>query len=668
MKVHYGFSQLPDFQKAVITIGSFDGVHEGHRRLLQRVRDAAQTVAGVSVAITFDPHPRAFFDKGGADFRLIDTTDEKIRLLSECGIDHVVIVPFNAEFAAMSAEAYVRDFLLRYFRPHSIVIGYDHRFGQDRSGGLAFLQQFADKGHFELIEVPAQEVDQITVSSSKIRRAIEAGDMEAAQRLLGRPFLLSGIVVEGDRIGRTIGFPTANLSLQNPWKIVPPSGIYAAYVYAEGRAQPYRGMLYIGQRPTIAGAREQRIEVNLLDFEGDLYGQNLRLEVRKRMRGDEKQNNLSELQARIRADQSAIEQWLEQAEAAHTPEIAVVILNYNTRRHLEHYLPSVLQHSPGAKIVVADNGSPDDSIAFLHAQYPMVEVLDLAQNWGFAEGYNQALRRVKADIYVILNSDVEVTAGWMDPILQAMQADPGIAVAQPKILEDKRRDRFEHAGAAGGWVDFLGYPFCKGRIFTHVEQDSGQYDQPSPCFWAAGAAFFIRAELYHRFGGFDGDYFAHNEEIDLCWRLKRAGYSVWCIPQSRVYHLGGGTLGYESPRKAFLNFRNSLYTIVKNETRKKLYWLIPARLLLDGVAAAMYLSKRNFGAIKAIWDAHIDFYKNWGKIWQKRKETAAIVAQNARPLQMPDRAGVFKGSIVWNYYIRRIKNFSDIIQDIPDKV
>ncbi|HRI59546.1 MAG TPA: glycosyltransferase family 2 protein [Saprospiraceae bacterium] len=338
--------------------------------------------------------------------------------------------------------------------------------------------------------------------------------------------------------------------------------------------------------------------------------------------------------------------------------VAVVILNYNTRRHLEQFLPSVVANSPGAHIVVADNGSPDDSVDFLAKHYPEVQVIDLHQNYGFAEGYNQALKKVKADIYVILNSDVEVAPGWMSPVLEAMHNDPAIAIAQPKILAWQEKNRFEYAGAAGGWIDALGYPFCRGRIFSQREEDRGQYDEAQECFWAAGAAFFIRADLYHAFGGFDGDYFAHNEEIDLCWRLKRAGYSVWCIPQSVVYHLGGGTLEYENPRKVFLNFRNSLYSLLKNQPARKLLWLIPARIILDGLAGARFAAKGQFRAIWAIVRAHFSFYSNFRHTVRKRFAAAAVIDQHkVRP---QNRSGIYPGSIIVAHYLRRVKEFSKL--------
>lgn len=348
------------------------------------------------------------------------------------------------------------------------------------------------------------------------------------------------------------------------------------------------------------------------------------------------------------------------------PDLAIVILNYNTRQHLATFLPSVVKYSAGYRIILVDNGSPDDSIAFVQEHYPDLEILDLKVNYGFAEGYNQALKQIQAEYYLILNSDVEVTENWIEPVLSAMQNDPTMAIAQPKIMTWSDKSRFEYAGAAGGWIDTLGYPFCRGRIFNHIEEDHGQYNTPQSCFWASGAAFFIRAELYHQFGGFDGDYFAHNEEIDLCWRLKRAGYQVWCIPESVVYHLGGGTLEYENPRKVFLNFRNSLFTLLKNESTARLLFLIPARLVLDGVAAFRFLIKRQYGAIGAIWKAHRSFYGNFRDTLRKRRVNRALVEQHRIGAANTD--GIYGGSIVFSHYLGRVKEFAGLtLGDLTQK-
>jgi riboflavin kinase/FMN adenylyltransferase len=566
-------------------------------------------------------------------------------LLKECGVDHVVVVPFDRTFSQLSAAEYVSDFLVKNFQPKVIVIGYDHHFGQGREGNIDFLKKMAPHYAFEVLEIPAQQVDEIAVSSSKIRKALEISDIKQANRLLGHSFSISGEVVHGNHLGRTIGFPTANIALPSAHKLLPPNGIYAAQVRHGGHL--YDAMLYIGHRPSIPDAKGRVVEVNLLNFEGDLYGQHLTVEVLDFIRPDKKLNSMEGLRDQISADKNAIIQRLAMHKMENTP-VGIVILNYNTRRHLEQYLPSVLAHSPGAKIIVADNGSPDDSIAFLQQHYPQVEVLDLHRNYGFAQGYNEALQRIKAafsgGIYVILNSDVEVAPGWMEPVLAAMHADPNMAIAQPKILAWRDKTRFEYAGASGGWIDNLGYPFCRGRIFSHSEVDAGQYDTPQECFWAAGAAFFIRADLYHQFGGFDGDYFAHNEEIDLCWRIKRAGYGVWCIPQSVVYHLGGGTLEYENPRKVYLNFRNSLFTLIKNESVAKLCWLIPARLMLDGVAAARFAAKGQFRAILAIARGHFSLYRQFGETLRKRRAITQMIQKHG--IGPTNRAGIYRGSII----------------------
>ena len=523
------------------------------------------------------------------------------------------------------------------------------------------MRKYEAAGKFKLIEISAQQVDEIAVSSSKIRTALDETQIKLANRLLGHPFLFSGIVVKGNQLGRTIGFPTANVEIPDRHKLLLPQGIYAARARVKDRS--YQAMLYIGNRPSVSTDGRFVIEVNLIDFEGDLYGETLHCAVIDFIRSDQKFDSLEALSTQIGQDKIKILARLEQ-ENAHVPNqtesVAIVILNYNTRKHLETYLPSVVAFSAGARIILADNGSPDDSIEFVKKQFPTVEILDLKQNFGFAEGYNQALALVKADIYVVLNSDVEVTAGWMEPVLEAMRKNPLIGIAQPKIMAWRDKTKYEYAGAAGGWIDALGYPFCRGRIFNILETDTGQYDEPHACFWAAGAAFFIRAELYHDFGGFDGDYFAHNEEIDLCWRLKRAGYGVWCIPQSTVYHLGGGTLEYESPRKVFLNFRNSLLTLLKNEKTLGLYWKLPSRLILDGAAGLRFALKGQYSAIWAILKAHGSFYRQFGTTLKKR----AIIKQIIQTKQKGsiDETGIYRGSIVFQHYLRRVKRFSVLMQ------
>jgi riboflavin kinase/FMN adenylyltransferase len=657
MRVFTDLSQLPSFHNAVVTIGSFDGVHLGHRRILDKLRLLAKECGGETVVITFDPHPRSVLKPEDKGFKLITTTAEKIRLLAEVGIDNVVVVPFSEAFAQQQANSYVDDFLIKKFHPKYIVIGYDHRFGNNREGDINFLKKYESQAGFRVVEINAEEMDEIAISSSKVRKALETANIQLANRLLGHSFSFHGMVVHGDHIGHSLGFPTANIVLDEVNKLVLPKGIYASLVtLADGSKK--QGALYIGNRPTLGPEGKTVIEVHLLDFQGDLYGNTLTVEVLQFIRPDKQLDGLAALSAQIKADNKAIVHYFEGKTKV---DVAIVILNYNTRQHLQQFLPSVLANSEGARVIVADNGSPDDSVAYLQQYYPEVQLIVLPENYGFAQGYNEALKQIEAEFYVILNSDVEVTPGWLEPVLQAMKNDPKISIAQPKILQwepdvHEKTAKFEHAGAAGGWIDLLGYPFCRGRIFSQRESDEGQYDTAQACFWAAGAAFFIRADLYRRFGGFDGDYFAHNEEIDLCWRLKRAGYSVWCFPESVVYHLGGGTLDYESPRKVFLNFRNSLYSLVKNEPWSKLLWLIPARLLLDGLAGARYAAKKQYRAIWAIVRAHWSFYGNFSKLLAKRKEVRALVKQNS--IGPETQEGKYKASIIVTHYFRRVKEFS----------
>lgn len=337
-------------------------------------------------------------------------------------------------------------------------------------------------------------------------------------------------------------------------------------------------------------------------------------------------------------------------------KVAVVILNYNGRDYLKKFIPlAVAFATPDTRIYVADNASTDDSIAFLKKEFPQVHLIELTENYGFAEGYNQALKQVQAPYYVLLNSDVEVTPNWIAPIINLMDSDDTIAACQPKVLAHYNKALFEHAGGAGGWMDNLGYPFCRGRIFSHLETDEGQYDDNCEIFWATGAALFIKSDIYHQFEGLDGDYFAHMEEIDLCWRLKRAGYKIMVCPESVVYHVGGGTLPPSSPRKTYLNFRNNLVTLMKNEPSYKLYWLIPLRFILDGVAAFLFLTEGKFKEIGAILSAHGYFYKNFTTILKKRKYVNQLIEREK--INSPNYSGVYTKSIVIAYYLKKIKEF-----------
>ncbi|MCC6727591.1 MAG: glycosyltransferase family 2 protein, partial [Saprospiraceae bacterium] len=299
------------------------------------------------------------------------------------------------------------------------------------------------------------------------------------------------------------------------------------------------------------------------------------------------------LKAQISLDQEAASAKLLVAEAQvkawqnkELASVAVVILNYNGRNFLEKYLGSVLETSyANYQVYVADNASKDDSVEYLRKHYPQVKIIQLRENFGFSKGYNLALQSLDEDYFLLLNSDVQVPANWLEPMVEVMEKDPTIAALQPKIRALGKPEFFEYAGAAGGWIDSLGYPFARGRIFDTVEKDNGQYDNPVEIFWASGCCMMVRGPLFHGFGGFDNDFFAHLEEIDLCWRFKRAGYKIMFTPRSTVYHLGGGTLGYHSPYKTYLNFRNSYYTLLKNQGVLKLAYLLPLRLMMDTLAA-----------------------------------------------------------------------------------
>ena len=284
---------------------------------------------------------------------------------------------------------------------------------------------------------------------------------------------------------------------------------------------------------------------------------------------------------------------------------AVIILNWNGAQMLRTYLPSVIAHTKGAEIIVADNGSTDDSLEVLAKELPSVKTIVLDTNYGFAEGYNKAIEQVESDYVVLLNSDVEVTEGWLSPLLDYMTAHPEVAAVQPKIRAWRERDRFEHAGAAGGYLSWLGYPYCRGRRFGRVEQDHGQYDTIAEIDWTTGACMCVRTSVYKECGGLDAAFFAHQEEIDLCWRMRNKGWKLACIPQSVVYHLGGGSLSYDNPRKTFLNFRNNLLMIYKN---RSFPWIVLSlRFFLDYAAAAMFLATGKKGSAKAVYEARKEY-------------------------------------------------------------
>lgn len=322
--------------------------------------------------------------------------------------------------------------------------------------------------------------------------------------------------------------------------------------------------------------------------------------------------------------------------------IAVVILNWNGKKLLETFLPSTVAYSEGATIYVADNASTDDSIAFIKSNFPEVKIVKNEENGGFAKGYNDALQKIQAPIYALVNSDIEVTENWLTPIVEEFKTHPETAIVQPKILDYKNKKKFEYAGAAGGYIDLLGYPYCRGRVFNALEKDKGQYNDRVDINWASGACLFIRSEIYHQLKGFDEDYFAHQEEIDLCWRANNFGYKIKYIGTSTVYHIGGATLNEANSFKTFLNFRNSLYSLVKNLPKNKVFFFILIRMVLDGVAGIRFTLQGRPIHMVAILKSHISFYRNLKRMIAKR------TAHNNH--------NYYKAtSVVWSYFILNIR-------------
>ncbi|HRD44824.1 MAG TPA: glycosyltransferase family 2 protein [Ferruginibacter sp.] len=335
------------------------------------------------------------------------------------------------------------------------------------------------------------------------------------------------------------------------------------------------------------------------------------------------------------------------------PSVAIVILNWNGKAFLEKFLPSVMKSSYGHKtVVVADNASTDDSVSFLQNYDPAITVWVNTSNDGFAGGYNKALQHINSEYCILLNSDVEVTEHWIEPLVDLMESDKKIAACQPKILSYHQKSRFEYAGAAGGWMDSLGYPFSRGRVFDHCEEDSGQYNKASPCFWATGTALMLRTEVFKQLGGFDEYFFAHQEEIDLCWRMQLAGYKVFVQPASVVYHIGGGTLPKLNNRKVFLNYRNNLIMLYKNLPWNEKCWKIPIRLILDGIAGCRELLKANGGYLIAVLKAHLNFYR-----WIFSKTHKGPI----NPKKLSSLKGIYNGVLIWDFFVKKKNRFAEIV-------
>ena len=321
-------------------------------------------------------------------------------------------------------------------------------------------------------------------------------------------------------------------------------------------------------------------------------------------------------------------------------DTAIVILNWNGLHFMKRFLPVLEANTPSENyfLVVADNGSTDGSVEWLKAEHPKVQVIEFDKNYGFSEGYNRAFRQIDADYYILLNSDVEVTPGWAETLINFMEDNPDAGICQPKILSEARRDSFEYAGAAGGYIDSLGYPFCRGRILSNIEKDRGQYDEEEEVFWASGACMVVRASLYHHLGGLDELFFAHMEEIDFCWRAKLLGFQVWAVPQAAVYHVGGGTLPNNAPRKLYYNYRNNLLMLYKNLPGNMRWRRIALRMTLDFCSAMVYLVTFRWEAFKTVFKAHRDYRK------LRKQEDPSVFSEEINDI------GLYKGSILLKFF------------------
>ncbi len=324
--------------------------------------------------------------------------------------------------------------------------------------------------------------------------------------------------------------------------------------------------------------------------------------------------------------------------------LAIVILNWNGKQLLEQFVPSIVNYSKEATVYVADNASTDDSVSFIKRKFPSVKIIQNSINGGYAKGYNDALKNLDEDIFCLINSDVEVTKNWLAPIIETFTKEPNTAIIQPKLLDYKQKEFFEYAGAAGGFIDKFGYPYCRGRIFNTIEKDLGQYNENADIFWASGACLFIRKKVFNELNGFDESFFAHMEEIDLCWRAKNMRYNVTYVGQSEIYHVGGATLSNTNPQKTYLNFRNSLYTLTKN-AKGNLFLLIFIRLVLDGVAAVKFLFEFKLKHIASIIHAHFSFYRHLKTLLKQRK-----AFKNKQKYYN-------ETSIVLNYYVHNYKHY-----------
>ncbi len=654
MNIYRGLSALPEFKNSVVTIGSFDGVHQGHYKILKHLQQLAEASEGVDVVITFHPHPREIVYPKDTDLRILTTLDEKLEYFRRAGVSNVVIVPFTIEFSQQPAQEYIEQFLVTKFHPAYVVIGYDHRFGFNRTGNVNLLEMYGKKHDFKVVQIQEEELRNITISSTKIRKALLESNIEHANSFLGHPYMIRGQVVEGNKLGHHIGYPTANVEITDKKKLLPSDGIYAATASISG--VEYKGMLYIGLRPSIDAEDEHRVEIHLFDFDRQIYDQEITLELHKFIRADRKFPTMEELKLAMAKDEIAVRSFFESV-TSNLADVATVILNFNGKSFLQRFLPYFSSSRfPNEKIYVVDNGSTDGSLKWVKANYPKVICITLNKNYGYAGGYNAGLAQIDAKYFALVNSDIEITPEWLTPIIELMEKDHSIAAVQPKIRSESRRGYFEYAGAAGGYMDALGYPFCRGRILNTTERDTGQYQSSESIFWASGAAMVIRSEVFNAVGGFDEDYFAHQEEIDLAWRILLKDHKIIACPKSVVFHVGGGTLSYNSPNKVYLNFRNNLITLIKYLPKSDLYQVLFIRWLLDGLAGLRFLLTLEFGNTFAIIKAHFYIYFHLRTIIKKRK-SISVEYQRQSLAKLP---GIYNGSLIVDYYLGWKRKFSDL--------
>lgn len=656
MNVHRNLKDLPDFNNAVIAIGAMDGLHFGHRTIITELCRLAKKKKGESVLMIFHPHPRKVVFPNDDSLKLITTLDEKISLLEKTELDHLVIAPFTIEFSQIDPRVYVEDVLIKQLKAKHVIVGYDHRFGLNRGGDISLLREYEKEGYFEITEIEKQQIDDLHISSTKIREHIESGKLELANKLLVEPYFLSGKIEKGLGIAKDLGYPTANISFAKKDKVLPPNGSYAARCKIDGKL--YDGMLYIGFSESLKQNAPLSAEMNLFHlFEEDLYGNEIQIWPIKFLRKDQKFRNKAELLFNISADKIEAQHILAEKKDDFSKAV-VAILNYNGQKLLEEYLPSIIANvSKDVRIVVIDNASTDHSITFLEQNYRQIKLIKLNSNKGFAGGYNEGLKQLNCQYGILINSDIRFANDWITGAVSYMDEHPNVFALQPKIRSDKQKDFFEYAGAAGGLLDILAYPMSMGRIFDAVERDEGQYDGIHEIFWASGACTIVRMHDFALAGGFDADFFAHQEEIDLCWRMKRLGRSVVAMNTDFVYHLGGGTLDYQNTRKNYLNFRNNYWMILKNEQGVlKIGIVLILRILLDLVFAfkLLFTFKPNafVSTLAGIGSGVIGIFKT-GK---KRRQMAYLLNRFAN--EQMNKKGRVNAIAPISYYILSKKKFS----------